>query len=291
MVLAHNEEKHILRCLEGLKAAEPENYFKVRVFVMANGCTDGTEKIVNDYATDNPNINLISIEMADKNNAWNTFIHDTCSKYCPDSDVYFFMDGDATLGAGALTALSRGLEDREEAHAASAIPITGRSKDIDAAEILENNGLVANLYALRGSFVRKLIDRSVRLPLGLEGDDGLIGALIKWDLDPTTDWNHKRITPCADAGFGYESMSFWSVTDWRIYWRRLIRYERRRYEFELLGPRLKVKGLSGLPQHISEVYGEIDKCNIQWGGLKPLTSYLALQEMKKASLSHNILRP
>ncbi|MCZ6763416.1 MAG: hypothetical protein O7C63_00625, partial [Alphaproteobacteria bacterium] len=135
-----------------------------------------------------------------------------------------------------------------------------------------------------------LMAKSVCLPLGLEGDDGLLGALIKWDLDPTKEFNHNRIVPCVDAGFAFESVSWWRVGNWLTYWRRLIRYARRQYEFDLLGPRLKEKGLTGLPQNISEVYVGAHKCNLRWGGLQPLTSYLALREMKKASISRDPVR-
>ena len=288
MVLAHNEEKHILKCLESLEQEQVDNR-ELRIFVMANGCTDNTEEVVKNYARDKAHIKLISIELADKNNAWNTFVHAIVSEFCPGSDIYFFMDGDATIGHGSLAALDAGLATQNEANAASAIPLTGRSRLTDSEAILQNYGLVANLYALRGSFVHRLIENSVRLPLGLEGDDGLLGALIKWDLDPTSDWIDRRIVPCSDAGFAFVSMRLWSPSDWRAYWRRLIRYARRQYEFELLGPRLKKHGLSALPVHIAEVYADIDRCKIKWGGIKFLMSCMALREMKRAFNCHSFM--
>jgi hypothetical protein len=69
-------------------------------------------------------------------------------------------------------------------NAASAVPASGRNITRDRAEILRERGLVANLYSLRGSFVERLCAQSVRIPLKLEGDDGLIGAFVRWDLNP-----------------------------------------------------------------------------------------------------------
>ena len=40
MILAHNEERDIVRCLDSLHEAEPQASF--RAFVVANGCRDRT---------------------------------------------------------------------------------------------------------------------------------------------------------------------------------------------------------------------------------------------------------
>jgi glycosyltransferase involved in cell wall biosynthesis len=280
MVLAHNEEPRIVTCLDSLFDGEPGG--GLEVFVMANGCTDRTEDVVREYAARRPEVHLVSIALGDKCNAWNVFVHETARTVVPDRDVYFFVDGDCRIVPGSLTRLAEGLRANPHAHAASAPPASGRSMESDRRELLENRGLVANLYALRGSFVCTLREKRVRLPLGLEGDDGLLGALIKWDLDPAErGFDDRRIEPRAEAGFVFDSMSVWDPAEWRGYWRRAVRYGRRLYEFRLLAPRLKKLGVQGLPGHISELYRDSANLRLIWDGLYTIPNWVALRMMRK----------
>lgn len=290
MVLAHNEERHIGACLDSIFEAsahrEPE------VFVMANGCTDSTEAIVADYARRRSRVHLVSIALGDKCNAWNVFIHDIVANRCPDRDVYFFMDGDARASKGAFDVMARALSSTLYAHAASAVPASGRNAERDRREILEDHGLVANLYALRGPFVERLRARGLRIPLKLEGDDGLIGALVKWDLDPQhNEFDNARIVPCADARFAFESMSVARPSDWKAYWKRAVRYGRRRYEFSLLGPRMRKRGIAALPADITDIYADTDTLRLRWDGMYTLTNWVALRAMRRIGRSSYKVKP
>ena len=81
MVLAYNEERHIQACLDSLFDGEQGQ--PLEVYVMANGCTDGTERLVLEYARRRPEVHLVSIKLGDKCNAWNVFIHETVVQRCP----------------------------------------------------------------------------------------------------------------------------------------------------------------------------------------------------------------
>lgn len=280
MVLAHNEASHIVACLDSLYKAEPGREFKV--FVLANGCTDNTEEIVENYARSHLGVSLIRLDIADKCNAWNVYVHDIIPRQIGGHSFYFFMDGDAQACPNALSELAHALECNPEALAAAAVPFNGRSMHYDRAMIRDNHGLVANLYALRGKFVVDLQQKEVRLPVGLEGDDDLIGALVKWDLDPLQEWIDGRIAPCLNAGFTFESMSWSRTRDWRNYWRRRVRYSRRRYETQLLRGPLKTQGIKGLPVNVSELYRGVDNCKLKWFGVETLFSWLAKKEMRKS---------
>jgi len=284
MVLAYNEERQIEACLNSIFAADPGRKFEV--FVMANGCTDRTEEIVQQYSRRRTEVHLVSIALGDKCNAWNVFIHETVPALCPGRDIYFFMDGDARAVLGSFTAMARALQDNPHAHAASAVPMSGRNAARDRQEILHDHGLVANLYSLRGGFVERLRALSVRIPLKLEGDDGLIGALVKWDLAPERNgFDHQRIAPCADAAFEFESMSPARPADWKMYWMRTLRYGRRRYEFQLLARILKKHGVSALPRDITQLYPEADSLRLRWEGIYTLTNLIALRRMRKLGRS------
>lgn len=279
MVLAHNEEEKIAACLDSLFAAEPGK--KLDIYVMANGCTDRTEDIVREYSRSHSEVHLVSITLGDKCNAWNVFIHETAPQRCPGREVYFFMDGDARVRAGSLSAMAEALQADPHAHAASAVPGSGRSMTKDRRDILEQRGLVANLYALRGAFVERLRQCGVRLPLKLEGDDGLLGALIKWDLEPRGEWDDRLIHPCPDAVFEFDPVPIGKLDEWPKYWRRLVRYGRRHFEFQLLGPRLRRMGLAGLPADIQELYAEADTLRLPWKGIYTLTHMIALRQMRR----------
>ena len=279
MVLAHNEERYIKACLDSIFTADPACSFEV--FVMANGCSDRTEEIVREYARRRPEVKLVSLALGDKCNAWNVFIHETIPADCPGREVYFFMDGDARAVKGSFAAMARALRENSYAHAASAIPASGRNVARDREKAFVSHGLVANLYSLRGAFVQRLRERSVRIPLRLEGDDGLIGALIKWDLTPETNgFDLERIVVCGDAAFEFESISPTRPNDWRIYWKRAVRYGRRHYEFKLLGPLFKARGLAAMPVDITELYAEARKLSVRWQGLYTLTNWVALNQMR-----------
>jgi glycosyltransferase involved in cell wall biosynthesis len=285
MVLAHNEERHIVACLDSIFAAEPNVHFDV--YVMANGCTDDTEQIVRQYAVRQPEVHLVSIALGDKCNAWNVFIHDTVPNRCPGHDIYFFMDGDARAVKGSFTAMARALEQYPHANAASAVPASGRNAKRDREEILADHGLVANLYSLRGGFVDRLRVSGVRIPLKLEGDDGLIGALVKWDLHPESQgFDEQRIVPCENAAFEFQSMSPARLGDWRLYWKRAVRYGRRRYEFQLLANVLKSSGVAGLPADVTQLYSRAGSLRLKWQGLSTLTNLIALRQMRSIGRSH-----
>jgi glycosyltransferase involved in cell wall biosynthesis len=279
MVLAHNEAAHIVACLDSIYAAEPGQDFEI--VVLANGCTDNTEEIVEGYAQTHAGVNLVHIDMPDKCNAWNVYIHDVIPSRASDHKVYFFMDGDARACSNAFSELARGLETDDYALAASAVPFSGRSMKRDQTNMVAERELVANLYALSRKFVKNLQLKQVRLPLGFEGDDGLIGALVKWDLDPREQWDHRRLVPCPNAGFTFESISWLRWRDWKTYWRRRIRYARRHYEFKLLGPRLKREGITGMPVRISELYKDANACRLEWSGIYTLFNWLAVKEMTR----------
>jgi glycosyltransferase involved in cell wall biosynthesis len=283
MVLAHNEERHIEACLDSIFAADPDA--PLRVFVMANGCTDKTEEYVASYSGRDPRVNLVSLELGDKCNAWNVFIHEIVPSKCPGQPIYFFMDGDARAIRRSFSNMASAMQKEPQAHAVSAPPASGRSRAHDQEELIRERGLVANLYALRGEFVERCRELGVRIPLRLEGDDGLIAALVRWDLNPKQPMDTRLIAPCAAAGFTFESFKLSQPSHWIAYWKRMVRYGRRRYEFALLGPHLRASGLAAMPRDIRELYVGANRLKLSWNGLYTVTNWFALREMRRLGRS------
>lgn len=253
-VFAYNEEKNIISCLDSLYSAAPMR--KLEIFVLANGCTDRTEQIVRNYVLDNVrdnlSINLICIKVPDKANAWNYYIHEVAK----ESDVHFFIDGDVKACPKSFIRLYNSIVQHPYAHAAAAFPTTGRSLKKWRRLMLEEVWLAGNLYALRGTFVNRMRLNGVRLPLGWIIEDGLIGALVKWDLDPTQNWDSSRIIACPEAGFSFKSMVWYHLDDWLRYWRRRIRYSIGFYQNKMIRPFLKAQGIKGIPETVQDLYSK-----------------------------------
>lgn len=191
------------------------------------------------------------------------------------------MDGDVRVCRNGFRHLRSALEQDQHAHAAMGFPASGRSMKSDREEQLEFRGLVAGLYALRGGFVASLQTKGVRLPIGLEGNDGFLGALVKWDLEPKQDWDPTRLVPCPDAGFEFESMSHFRPADWRAYFRRKVRYAHRLYENRLLHMALKKDGLEGIPENIKDLYRHSSNFRLRWHGLDTIFHWLVLRKIRR----------
>lgn len=92
------------------------------------------------------------------------------------------MDGDVTLTPDTLPLLASALDQVPSAEAAGAMPATGRDRDAWRRRMVENGMLAGNCYALRGSFVKALREREVRMPVGLIGEDFFVSWLVASDL-------------------------------------------------------------------------------------------------------------
>jgi glycosyltransferase involved in cell wall biosynthesis len=274
-IFAHNEEQYIISCLNSL-SPDVQNR-RTRIWVLANGCTDNTEVIVSAYAESHPHVRLARIPVGDKANAWNYFVH----AIQPASKLIFFMDGDVEILPGALNALAEQLSADPYANAISALPATGRSGRKSVAE--GERGIWGGLYCLRGSFLTRLQQANVRIPVGLVGDDGLVAALVMWDLETRRPWDRRRIAANLNpnARFRFTPLSPLNPAQVRLYYRRLIRYSIRRYQNKMIGWVLKEGGIESMPAHVAELYRKYpDACRLELRGASTWFDWLALRQMR-----------
>jgi len=252
----------------------------MEIFVLANGCTDSTCDVVRDYAHDKDNIRLVEIKMGDKSNAWNEFVY---NHFLP-GEICFFIDGDVWAAPGALSALHQGLSSNPNANAAAALPQVGRDRIAFRRMLMETGGIAGALYALRGDFLNRVRMAGLRLPIGFIGEDGLVGALVNWDLEPRKNqWDKSRIVPCPDAEFIFRSRSVFRPNDWIQQWRRLVNYALRAYQFQMLGPLLKAGGLEAMPGSVADLYAlQAKNCSLKWEGINTIFKMLALQRIRRS---------
>jgi glycosyltransferase involved in cell wall biosynthesis len=274
-VFSHNEAANITVCLDAIKGqVRPGD----RCYVLNNGSTDNTADVVRQYCERNPFCELVEIRLGDKSNAWNVFCHDLDI----EADIYVFTDGDCWMSPHALDALERTLVDNPSANAAAGLPAENVSRK-NREEMLRNGGLAGNLYALSAQFIERLRNQRVRLPVGVIGDDSLVGALAYWDLDPVNqNWEMTRVVNCPEGSFSYKRLSVFSLADMRLYYRRKIRYSLRHIQTQLMKGPLTTIGVSALPQTIDQLYpASPADLKLTWRGLDTWFDFLAHRRIRE----------
>lgn len=275
-VFAYNEEELITGCLKSILAAGAGR--TLRIYVLINGCTDRTEAVVRQFAEQHREVVPVALEIGDKANAWNVFIHELA----PEADCYIFIDGDMQITPGSIDAVERCFAGHPDALAVAAVPSSGRTIGSFRQMIIEERVVAGNFYALSGRFVRDVRAKQVRLPIGMFGEDGLVGTLVRWNLDPKSEPDFTRIVPCSDAQWQFESFSPLRPKHWRLYKNRMMRYATRRLQARMLYPRLWKDGLAGMPKDVMTLYREeFAKCRLEWNGFDTIFDIVAFRRIKR----------
>lgn len=273
-VFAHNEERFILNCLQSLPAAGcgPD----IPVYVLINGCTDRSAEVVENYARTHKNIKPVVIQKGDKANAWNVFVHE----YAPLDGAVIFMDGDVRTESHAIERLLVALDANPFALLASAVPGSGRNRAEQVRDVIQNRGVQGNLYAVRTDFLRRVRERGVRMPVGFVREDGLVGALVAWDLDPRNiKWDSQRIVPVAESRFLFDPIPLFSWRGLRTYWRRRIRYSVGHFENRMIREILRRDGAEKMPATVQQLYRCSARPTLTWRGINTLFDWLALRRI------------
>lgn len=240
VVLAHNEERRIARCLASLPAG-------LAVHVVVNGASDRTAEIARGFP-----VTVHDWPEGGKARSWNRIVLDTPKV---EGDCLVFVDGDAEVLPGSVEALAAALAANPGANAAAGLPANGRSAAAYRAEAIASRGLFGDLYALSSSFVARLRASGIRLPEDLVGDDSLVGALAKTGLANEDDWRDARIVPCPEAGFLCESTTL-SVPSLLGQYRRMTNYAVRHFQNRIVSQIMRGPGPKALPRRMAEHYPE-----------------------------------
>ncbi len=247
VVLAHNEERRIARCLATLPLSEAG----YAIHVVVNGSSDRTAAIVASVAAQHENLTLHDWPEPGKARSWNRIVLDTLPY---GLDAVVMVDGDAEVGAGSIPALLAKFGKHPEANLASAPPLNGRRADHYRRLMARSHGVFGDLYALRGTFVDAFRTSGIRLPLDLVGDDGLVGALAKTDLGPLSQWREERVRPVMAAGFRCEPFAPLDVRSWKMQHGRMINYAVRHFQDRIITQVLRDRGPQGLPEQLGSLY-------------------------------------
>jgi hypothetical protein len=142
--------------------------------------------------------------------------------------------------------------------------------------------MAGNLYALRGSCIAEFRRSGVRLPFGIFGEDGLVTALVKHDLDMRGRQDELRVTSAEGAGFGYQPLSPWNPGHWRIYRNRKMRYAVRRQQARMLYGLLRERGTEAMPAHVVDLYRlRGGALQLGWNGLDTPFDWVAIRRIRR----------
>jgi len=276
-VFAHNESGRIGAALQSIVQAAAGA--DVEVWVLANGCTDATSDEVRGCAAGLPDLWLAEIDVADKANAWNVYVHELITpERAGGIETYFFMDGDVRLESDALGRLASALNTVPSAKAAGGMPATGRDRDSWRARMVKHGTLAGNLYALRATFLDRVRQRGIRMPVGLIGEDLFLSWLVATELGQSSgleDGPQCIFSP--EAEFSFRSLSPMRPDDYCTYARRKWRYACRALQLEMLLTALRARGIAAMPSHVRELYATGPwPSRLRWVGLDTPLRLLAV---------------
>jgi len=276
-VFAHNESANIVACLDAVIGQRPQARFPV--YVLVNGSTDATARKVREFAAGHPQVMLVTINLGDKANAWNTYVHEIA----PGASIHFFVDGDTRPIPGAFLALARTMQARPEAMAVGALPATGRDRVGWSRRMQAFGRLAGCLYALRGQWLRDCREQELRMPVGLIGEDLLLSCLVKQRYGPgALALPDPRLAFAPEARFAFRSMSPARPGDWVKYAKRLVRYRVRDYQLALLLGHLANHGLRAMPVDVGELYRQMPgPPRYRWSGRSTPVDMLAVRNIRR----------
>lgn len=188
-VFAHNESNNIINIISTLKKQNIFNNqeFSIRVFLLANGCTDNTvslarQELEQDQSSDV--FHIYDLSASGKSRTWNHFVHNLCRQ---NVDHIIFCDSDIEIpNSNTLKGLLQMLEHDRMLSGVTSKPIkdiTYRPQDLSmldkiisgAAGTLNDwkRSICGQLYVLKSEVAKKIF-----LPIGLPVEDGFIRAMV-----------------------------------------------------------------------------------------------------------------
>lgn len=219
-VVCQNEAARIEGCLRSIWQAIGSR--RALVTLNVNGSTDESEQIAQRTAQAcGMALQIYRAQAADKSNIINQFIY----MQREPARMYAFVDGYVRISPGALHDLDAGLAAHPYAMAATGVCMNGRSMAAATSATLNQGGrLHGQLHALRPEFLDRMVEKGIRLPVGLYWGDGLMGSMAMHNLDALGEaWDTKRIVGVAGATYEIAALSMFKPRDLQRQFRRKLR--------------------------------------------------------------------
>ncbi|WP_180126206.1 hypothetical protein [Rhodoferax sp. BLA1] len=167
-----------------------------------------------------PAVQVWSIPLGDKANAWNQYIHQIWA----GEEIAFFIDGYVRVKANAIELLGHAVINNDHALGGSGVPTMGRTAMALRQDIITNLGFHGNFCCIKGAAIRQMRDQHIRLPMGLYRTDGLMRAILVYSLDPGRHaWDESRIHVHPDATWQIDPAHWWHIQDVHAFFKRYFR--------------------------------------------------------------------
>ena len=253
-IFCQNEERRIADCLNSVNAAIAASGKSALIIVRLNGSTDGSAAAAR-AVTPLPNapIGIVESGFADKSSQINEeiYAHDA------DAELHFFIDGYATINAGAFRDMAAAIRANPRALAATGVAANGRTEIKSRATTLRGGVMHGQFYALTRAFKARMTEAGFRLPMGLYRGDGLLGSMACMALDPVhLAWDNDRLIGVAGAEFTIDQLSLFNPSHLRRQFRRKVRQMRGKIENAAIKTIVHAAGYGALPAHADVMIAE-----------------------------------
>ncbi|HQT90244.1 MAG TPA: hypothetical protein PK677_17210 [Acidiphilium sp.] len=255
-VFAVNEAATIGTCIQSIDRACAGR--DAHISVLLNGTTDHSVEILKALRLSHAAMTIYRFPMADKANAINYYLYELRR----NARVHIGIDAYTTIGEGSFRAIADAFDADQHALIASALPVSGRSATVVAANTMKGGLINGQCYGLRPDFVDRLVEARYRLPLQLYRVDGLLGSMAAHDLDALNKpWDNARLIGVAGASFALTPLSIFKWRDIRRQYNREIRQARGRMENEAIKCLIYTDGYGALPNNSNDMIKDWLKVN------------------------------
>lgn len=231
-IFAHNEQNNIRNIITDIseQTVFRDQQNEIKIFLLANGCTDDTVVIAKDCVNHSPlfirnSFVVCDLPFSGKSRTWNFFIHDACEK--EPCDAVIFVDADIRIRE--INVLQKMISNLLSG--AASVVNSRPVKDIDirkeplgfSQKIIGSSGgaftdykstICGQLYAASPNAIR-----DIYLPIGLPVEDGFIKAMIISNFLTSMD-DKSKINGFEEIWHEYESIR--SITEVIRHQKRII---------------------------------------------------------------------
>jgi hypothetical protein len=247
-VFAVNEAATIGGCIQSIDRACAGR--DAHIAVLLNGTTDHSVEILKALRLSHAAMSVYRFPVADKANAINHYLYELRRA----ARVHIGVDAYTRIGEGSFRAIAGAFDADPHALIASALPVSGRSATVVAANTMKGGMINGQCYGLRPDFVDRLVEAGYRLPLQLYRVDGLLGSMAAHDLDALNKpWDNARLIGVQGASFALTPLSIFKWRDIRRQYNREIRQARGRMENAAIKALIYKGGYESLPDNANDM--------------------------------------
>ncbi|MDG6096173.1 glycosyltransferase family 2 protein [Alteromonas sp. ZYF713] len=222
VMFAYNEQDNIETSITSV--FNSTNEYLHRFYVIANGCTDSTVSVAEGVKQklNFEKLTVHEIELGDKCNAWNTYVHQVADEVA----VHFFVDADVRFSMNCFPQMAEKLHSSpEQTVIIAGMPLSGRNLAFYRSLVIERSCFFGNLYGMKWSFIQRIREKSFYLPVGLNWIDSFLTKAANTDLAFDKKNLPDRTTWLEGVGYDFEKLSVLKPGDIKLYINRIARYE------------------------------------------------------------------